>query len=432
MAVVLSATHVQLDALVAIKLLRPELRGERESVERFLQEGRASARIHSEHVARVFDVGMGVYGPFLVMEHLKGRDLGIVVREDGPLSVERSVDYILQACEAIAEAHAVGVIHRDLKPANVFLATHADGSECVKVLDFGISKLTSRRPGRTDVSVTNPDLLMGSPAYMSPEQASSARDVDERTDVWALGATLYELLVGEPPFGDGPSHALLLRGMTERRTPVSSVRPDVPAVLDAAISRCLTAELRERFPSVADFAHAIAACGTRDARRSAGRIARRSSALVGGWAVTPAPRLDAPLCAKALLERPEERAMIARWSGYVTAVAIVGLSFAFVVWRCDSAVLAETRAAADFAPPETLQELQEEPSAFIPPAMEGSAPRERAPLLTGASVSSAPSRVRDTRDAGAPAREILPPIDDAEHDAADNPYSAADSSVPDN
>ena len=138
MAVVLSATHVQLDALVAIKLLRPELRGERESVERFLQEGRASARIHSEHVARVFDVGMGVYGPFLVMEHLKGRDLGIVVREDGPLSVERSVDYILQACEAIAEAHAVGVIHRDLKPANVFLATHADGSECVKVLDFGI------------------------------------------------------------------------------------------------------------------------------------------------------------------------------------------------------------------------------------------------------------------------------------------------------
>ena len=202
MAVVLSATHLQLDVLVAIKVLRPELREHPESVERFLREGRAASRIQSEHVARVHDVGVGDYGPYLVMEHLHGRDLEALVRADGPLPIERAVDYLLQACDAMAEAHAVGVIHRDLKPSNIFLARRADGSECIKVLDFGISKLT-RRSDRRAATATNPALLMGSPAYMSPEQASSAGDVDARTDIWALGATLHELLVGEPPSAMG-------------------------------------------------------------------------------------------------------------------------------------------------------------------------------------------------------------------------------------
>jgi serine/threonine-protein kinase len=354
MAYVVSATHVQLGLLVAIKLLRPEGREYPEVVARFLREGRASARILSDHVARVFDVGDGPYGPFLVMEHLQGRDLESVLLEEGPLRVERAVDYVLQAGEAIAEAHRVGVIHRDVKPANIFLARRADGSSSVKVLDFGISKLTSDGPDGPSARATDPSLFMGSPPYVSPEQATSPRDVDARTDIWALGATLYELLVGEPPFGLGPGPAILIRAKTLQSPRLSSVRPDVPPALDAAIARCLAVDLSERFASVSEFAHAIAECGTESARESAARI-RRISAGSGGWEyrapLLSAPRV-APVCAMDLVEPGRKRRVAgvrSRRGGYATAFALVALVLAYFAPRPNPAFLQRAQVVFDAA-----------------------------------------------------------------------------------
>ena len=387
MAIVFSATHLKLDLPVAIKLLRPEGREYPDVVERFLDEGQAAARIRSEHVARVFDVGEGPYGPYLVMEHLQGRDLENVIRRDGPLSVDRAVGYVLQACEAIAEAHAAGVIHRDIKPANLFLSLRPDGSECVKVLDFGISKLTPRGPGAPPARATDPALFMGSPPYVSPEQAKSPRDVDARTDVWALGATLYELLAGEPPFGLGPSAALLLRASTRRPPPLAGRRADVPVALDRAIARSLAVDLGARYATVAELASAIAECGASSARASAGRIARISDP--DGWEVSTSRRRrdERPLRAMDILEpRRMEREMggSARWGGYVSAIALAGLTLGYVAWRCDAAFIDQTRAAAAFA-------RHSDESALAPEASVGSsvADAPRSPPVSTASGTPA-------------------------------------------
>jgi serine/threonine-protein kinase len=201
MGVVVAALHIGLDERVAIKFLLPEALGNPEAVARFAREARAAVKIKSLHVARVSDVGVLETGaPYMVMEFLQGQDLSQRVRDHGPLSIQEAVDFILQACEAIAEAHALGMVHRDLKPANLFLTRMADGSPCVKVLDFGISKVTSPSSSGQDFGMTKTQAVMGSPLYMSPEQMASSRDVDGRTDIWALGTILYELLTGRVPF----------------------------------------------------------------------------------------------------------------------------------------------------------------------------------------------------------------------------------------
>src|SRR5262249_54974882 len=154
----------------------------------------------SEHVARVLDVGtLDTGAPYMVMEYLEGEDLDLALKAKTVLSLHEVVRYILQACEAVAEAHALGIIHRDLKPANLFLAERADGSRSIKVLDFGISKLMPEGQA-VDASLTKTHAVMGSPMYMSPEQLRSARDVDARADIWALGVILYEMLCGKGPF----------------------------------------------------------------------------------------------------------------------------------------------------------------------------------------------------------------------------------------
>ena len=184
MGVVVAAHHLQLDERVALKFLLPDAAANPQVVARFLREARAAAKIKSEHVTRVFDVGTMENGsPFLVMEYLDGQDLAALIASSGPCAPDVAVDYVLQACEAIAEAHAAGVVHRDLKPHNLFLSRRADGSPCVKVLDFGISKATASPAA----AMTSTAAMMGSPLYMSPEQRADARDVAPRSDVWALG-----------------------------------------------------------------------------------------------------------------------------------------------------------------------------------------------------------------------------------------------------
>ncbi len=170
MGVVLAATNLRLGQRVAIKLMRKDMINE-EAVERFLREARALVRLRSEHVTRVLDVGEAEDGvPFMVMEYLEGSDLSSVVQQRGALAPKDAVEYLLQACEAIAEAHAAGIIHRDLKPANLFLTRAPDGSDAIKVLDFGISKLVEPEDEPEAKKLTATTTVFGSPAYMSPSR----------------------------------------------------------------------------------------------------------------------------------------------------------------------------------------------------------------------------------------------------------------------
>ncbi len=226
-------------------------------------------------MARVHDVGKLENGlPYIVMEHLEGRDLRRVLKEQGHLTVGDAVHYALQACEALAEAHTAGIIHRDLKPGNLFLTTRADGSPCVKVLDFGISK----QLGIDDEEMTKTHALLGSPSYMSPEQMRSSRAVDARTDIWSMGVILYRLLTGELPFKGENVTMLVTLVLQTRPLPPSSIVPELPAELDAVVLRCLERELADRWASVGELSTALLPFAPSEARASVERIARTLSA----------------------------------------------------------------------------------------------------------------------------------------------------------
>jgi len=186
MGLVLAAFHLELEQPVAVKVLHPELAERGDAAAPFRREARAAAKIKSEHVVRVLDVGtLDGGGAYMVMEYLEGNDLSEEMQRRGQLPVYETLDFMLQACEAVSEAHIAGIIHRDLKPANLFLSRRPDCSRVAKVLDFGISK--SVVPGSTsDPSLTITSTIMGSPLYMSPEQMRSAKHVDARTDIWSL------------------------------------------------------------------------------------------------------------------------------------------------------------------------------------------------------------------------------------------------------
>ncbi len=231
MGVVHAALHMTLHETVAIKVLRPAMMKMPDMVARFLREARAASRIKSEHVARVYDVDMLPYGvPYIVMEHLQGTDLADLGRDRGPLPIAEAAAYIIAACDAIGEAHELGVVHRDLKPSNLFLADRRDGERLIKVLDFGISKIY----GASDDS-TQTGLTMGSPRYMSPQQMQSLRGTDGRTDIWALGVILYELIAGRPPFvAETVPQTCMLVLLSDPPT-LRSLRPDVPPALEAVV-----------------------------------------------------------------------------------------------------------------------------------------------------------------------------------------------------
>jgi eukaryotic-like serine/threonine-protein kinase len=198
MGVVLLARHLKLGERVALKLLHPRLLGNREAMSRFERETRAAARIKSEHVARVTDVGELESGaPYMVMEYLEGIDLDAWLSGRGTMSIPQAVTAILQVCEALAEAHLLGIVHRDLKPANLFCVERGDGLFTMKILDFGISKIMAPE---LDHKLTAVQALMGSPVYMSPEQMQRKRTVDARSDIWSLGVILFELVTRRPPF----------------------------------------------------------------------------------------------------------------------------------------------------------------------------------------------------------------------------------------
>lgn len=292
MGIVVAATHVALNQRVAIKFLLPAAVGNAQIIERFAREARAAVQIQSEHVARVIDVGTLPTGsPYMVMEFLEGTDLAEAVEKGGAMPIARAVSYVLQACEALAEAHALGIVHRDLKPANLFLARRAGRDSIVKVLDFGISKMKEKGPS----GLTQTSAVMGSPYYMAPEQMMSSKDVDARSDIWALGIILYELLAGAPPFV-AETMAEIVYMVTQRDPPpLESKRPDVPAELAQVIARCLSREPAQRYVNVAKLAAALAPFGPPRSDISVERIARVLGASVppSGGEPNPPHRMQA-------------------------------------------------------------------------------------------------------------------------------------------
>jgi serine/threonine protein kinase len=269
MGVVVAARHLALGERVAVKFLLPKFAADPAVVARFVGEGRAAVRIRSEHVARVLDVGtMSDGGPFLVMEYLHGPNLQQVIRAGAKVSVAHAVDLVLQACEAIAEAHSMGIVHRDLKPSNLVLTERPDGSACLKVIDFGISKirpLSDRAAFENSAEGTSSSMMLGSPHYMAPEQMRSPRDVDARADIWSLGCILFALLDGAPPFRGDTAMAVFER-ILEGVPPLS--RFEAPPGLVAALNQALAKDPDRRFMDINAFSSALCPFASSQGQRS--------------------------------------------------------------------------------------------------------------------------------------------------------------------
>lgn len=249
MGIVLAVRHIHLDELFAVKAMLPEGLESAEAVERFLREARASARLKGEHVVRVHDVGNLENGtPYMLMEYLEGEDLGALVERKGALPVEEAVGYVHQACEAVIEAHGLSIVHRDLKPSNLFLTQRPNGSPCIKVLDFGISKEID--PKKKGLKLTKTGQFLGSPMYMAPEQMTDIKNTDVRSDIWSLGVILYQLTTGQAPFLAENVPSVVTKVLLSHPSAPSKVRPGLPTALDTVIMRCLEKQPERRYASV--------------------------------------------------------------------------------------------------------------------------------------------------------------------------------------
>ena len=258
---IFEADHLMLGTKVALKFMHPHLARDRGQVSRFAREARAAATLKSEHVARIIDVDQIPDGElYIVMEYLEGTSLEAVAVDGRGLPVSDAVTYVVQACDALAEAHARSIIHRDVKPANLFLTRGKSGEPIIKVLDFGLAKSLASASSDGFSVVTSPTasgVALGTPYYMSPEQITGGV-VDGRSDVWAIGATLYELLTGHLAFPGSNAASVFDKILRSRPTPLRVHRPDVPEAIVAIVDRCLASDVSARFQTVRDVAKALA------------------------------------------------------------------------------------------------------------------------------------------------------------------------------
>jgi len=403
MGIVYAAQHELLAQPVALKVVLPEIAANSEVVARFMHEARAAAKIDSDHVARVMDVGRLPDGtPYMVMEFLTGRDLDEHLAKNGALSPEAVADLLLEALDGVAHAHALGIVHRDLKPANLFLAQKPGRPARVKVLDFGIAKALEGSPLAAS-SVTSTKSILGSPAFMAPEQLRSSKRVDARADIWSLGVIAYQLSTGRLPYDAEDVGGLFASILEDAPVPLRQVRPGLPEAFEAVVLRCLAKKPDERFQSALALASALAPFGTSTAARaletiqglgalpvssvSQGEAASRAvpsfhvtpEALAethasspslarpttspslpnlaaplkteGNWA-TPAPAAPPPPAAVSAKARP-------RWPIAAFAGALLFVGLAFVVGRHADAPVPERASVA--------QPSASEPSASPPP-----------------------------------------------------------------
>jgi eukaryotic-like serine/threonine-protein kinase len=395
MGIVVAARHQQLDQLVAIKFIGEHALGHADAALRFLREARAAAKLKSEYVTRVLDVGILESGaPYMIMEYLEGSDLAKVIAQFGPMPPTYALRLFRQACAALAEAHAAGIVHRDLKPQNLFLTHTTNGSPRLKVLDFGISKSSETGSSKAGHALTSASAVLGSPLYMAPEQMQSSRDVDARADVWSLGVVLFELLTGRCPFDADTYAALCVKIATSMPCRLSDFRQDVPPEVVTIIDRCLERDVARRFANAAEVAEALDALAPdilppSDAHGRAGRSAlslrvpdalRSSESTPPGWASHGNRRAtrNGALAVRALL--------------LIGAVLAVGFVIArrWGPWHSTSAVqvsppvaanpvLAPHSAPSDGVPPSSEVATQPMPPTTVPTKpSESSLPGQRA------------------------------------------------------
>jgi eukaryotic-like serine/threonine-protein kinase len=328
MGVVVAAMHVDLERMVAVKVIRRELAKDEDNVQRLLLEARSAARIRSEHVGKVLDVGRLESGePYIVMEYLHGYDLARYLEQKQRLETVEAVELLLQACDAIVEAHDAGIVHRDLKPENLFLTPLKDESHLVKVLDFGISKhLTETR----ERALTTPQTAIGSPQYMAPEQMQ-ADAIDTRVDVWSLGAILYEMLAGQPAFMGDSLPAVCARVLSADPLPLREIAPHTPPEVAAVVHACLQKDRQRRLPDVRTLVDMLAPFGGAQSRLLHGRIVGRAHAQthkldssVSQRVVTPSPTLgEVPPSAS---QDVRVNRSLSRRPIFLSMLAVVGLS----------------------------------------------------------------------------------------------------------
>ncbi|HET6148453.1 MAG TPA: serine/threonine-protein kinase [Polyangia bacterium] len=314
MGAVYEVRHATLARRMAIKFLLPELAANRDVLRRFENEAKAAGGLEHPNLVAVTDFGRATDGaPYLVMEFLEGQDCSRLLRAYGPLPVPRATDIVLQACRGLAIAHKADIVHRDLKPENLFVTDAGDGSDLVKVLDFGIAKL---RP--TDASVvTGTGAMFGTAFYMSPEQARGAGEVDARTDVWSLGVVLYELLSGRRPFQGEQFLQVVHQILSADPPPLASVRPGLPDKLSALIERAMAKDPKDRPPSALALAEAL--------KPFAGRTSQSqnlsSAEALAATRATPATRTGEPSLVPRKTGPASSNARVPTGAGLAEAVA---------------------------------------------------------------------------------------------------------------
>jgi serine/threonine-protein kinase len=364
--VVVRARHLELGFPVAIKVLLAHDDGEQ--VARFMREARASVRIRSEHVARVTDVGRLANGtPYMVMELLEGEDLGALA-ERGPLPVADAAALLLQACEGIAAAHALGIVHRDVKPRNLFLTRSAHGRPLVKVLDFGLARAFDG--AGADARLTASMTIAGSPPYMSPEQVRALRDVDVRSDFWSLGVSFYELLTSRTPFESATVAEICARILRDPPTPIGTWIAEPPPAVTQLLDRCLAKDREARFQSLDDLTAALEALAPPECAGTAARVRDVLSSPMPADAVDPdeviAPAFPADGDTRTAFNgdraRTSRRAPIAAAIGGAACALAVGV-VADAIWI---RATAEPTGAADAVRPPTEPVVLPPPSAGPP------------------------------------------------------------------